>query len=165
MRASAQRKVGGMAIVVTTAMATIIVNRFWLSAPIDRPTVAMITSVEPRAFMPQASASTSRLVRPPSSPPRKAPANLPTLAISDQAERVHRDLRIPRTVRSAVNPAMPKNTGVKNASDNAAQLLVDVFGQDRRFADQNAGDECAEHGMNADAWVVSAMVPMMIRMR
>ena len=38
-------------------MATIIVNRFWLSAPIDRPMVATITSVEPRAFMPQASAS------------------------------------------------------------------------------------------------------------
>ena len=43
--------------VVTTAIATIIVNRFWLSAPIDRPMVATITSVEPRAFMPQASAS------------------------------------------------------------------------------------------------------------
>ena len=59
-RDSAQRKVGGMASVVSTAIATIIVNRFWLSAPIDRPTVATITSVEPRAFMPVASASASR---------------------------------------------------------------------------------------------------------
>ena len=68
--------------VVTTAMATIIVNRFWLSAPIDRPIVATITSVEPRAFMPQPSASDSRRVRPPSQPPMKAPPNLPTLAIA-----------------------------------------------------------------------------------
>ena len=55
-RASAQRSIGGIAMVVTTAMATIIVNRFWLSAPIESPMVATITSVEPRAFMPQASA-------------------------------------------------------------------------------------------------------------
>jgi hypothetical protein len=39
-------------------MATIIVNRFSLSAPIDSPMVATITSVEPRAFIPQASAAT-----------------------------------------------------------------------------------------------------------
>ena len=56
-RASAQRSVGGMAMVVITAMVTIMVKRFWLSAPIDRPMVATITSVEPRAFMPQPSAS------------------------------------------------------------------------------------------------------------
>ena len=79
---SAQRSIGGIAIVVITAMATIIVKRFWLSTPIDRPIVATITSVEPRAFMPQASASDSRRVSPPSLPPTKAPANLPTLAMT-----------------------------------------------------------------------------------
>ena len=94
MRASAQRSVGGIAMVVITAMATIMVKRFWLSAPIDRPMVAMITSVEPRAFMPQASAKPSRRVRPPSSPPMKAPPNLPMLAISDQADGQQRDRRV-----------------------------------------------------------------------
>ncbi len=63
-------------------MVTIIVNRSWLSAPIDRPMVATITSVEPRAFMPVASASASRRVSPPSSPPRKAPANFPIVAMA-----------------------------------------------------------------------------------
>ena len=38
------------------AMVTIIVNRFWLSTPIDNPMVAMITSDEPRAIKPMASA-------------------------------------------------------------------------------------------------------------
>ena len=42
--------------VVTTAMVTIMVKRFWLNAPIERPMVATITSVEPRAFMPVPSA-------------------------------------------------------------------------------------------------------------
>ena len=42
--------------VVTTAMATMAVNRLWLRAPIDRPIVATMTSVEPRAFMPQPTA-------------------------------------------------------------------------------------------------------------
>jgi hypothetical protein len=81
-RARAQRSIGGIAMVVATAMATIMVKRFWLSAPMDRPIVATMTSVEPRAFMPQASARASRRLRPPISPPMKAPANLPTLAIT-----------------------------------------------------------------------------------
>ena len=34
--------------------------------------------------------------------------------------------------------------------DQAAQLLVDMAGEDRRFADQDAGDEGAEHGVHAD---------------
>ncbi len=51
-RLSAQRSIGGIAMVVITAMATIRVKRFWLSTPIDRPIEATITSVEPRAFMP-----------------------------------------------------------------------------------------------------------------
>jgi hypothetical protein len=50
---------------VTTAMATIMVKRSWLSAPIDKPIDATITSVEPRAFMPQPSARDSRALRPP----------------------------------------------------------------------------------------------------
>ena len=81
-RPSAQRRVGGIASVVTIAMVTIIVNRSWLSAPIDRPMVATITSVEPRAFMPVASASASRRESPPSSPPRKAPPNFPMVAMA-----------------------------------------------------------------------------------
>ena len=55
-RASAARSIGGIAIVVRIAMVTIIENRFWLSTPMERPMVAMMTSVEPRAFMPLASA-------------------------------------------------------------------------------------------------------------
>ena len=82
MRASAQRSVGGMAMVVITAMVTIMVNRFGLSAPIDKPMVATITSVEPRAFMPVPSASNSGKVRPPSLPPKNAPPNLPRLAMT-----------------------------------------------------------------------------------
>ena len=115
MRLSAQRSVGGMAIVVITAMATIIVNRSWLSAPIDNPTVAMITSVEPRAFMPQASARPSRRVSPPSSAPMNAPPNLPMLATSTRPTVNSAIVGSARMVRSAVNPAMPKNTGAKNA--------------------------------------------------
>src|SRR6476646_9272339 len=44
-RDKAQRSIGGIAMVVATAMATIIVNRLSLSAPIDSPMVATITSV------------------------------------------------------------------------------------------------------------------------
>ena len=96
-------------------MATIIVNWFSLSAPIDSPMVATITSVEPRAFMPQASASDSRRVRPPISPPMNAPANFPTLAITINPSAISASCGSRRTVRSVDRPAMPKNTGMKKA--------------------------------------------------
>ena len=115
MRDSAQRSVGGMAMVVMTAMATIMVKRFWLRAPIDRPMVAIMTSVEPRAFMPQASAKPSRRVRPPSSAPMKAPPNLPMLAIRISPTVSRAIFGSARMVRSELKPAMPKNTGAKNA--------------------------------------------------
>src|SRR5215475_13376716 len=55
IRASAVRSIGGIAIVVRIAMVMIIENRFWLSTPTDSPIEAMMTSVDPRAFMPLAS--------------------------------------------------------------------------------------------------------------
>ncbi len=58
-RARLQRSIGGIPMVVTNAMVTIMVKRFCVSAPMERPMLATITSVEPRAFMPQASASAS----------------------------------------------------------------------------------------------------------
>jgi len=51
--------IGGIAMVVTTAMATIAVKRRWVKAPMDKPIDATITSVEPRAFMPQPTAKDS----------------------------------------------------------------------------------------------------------
>ena len=101
--------------VVTTAMATIMVNRFWLRAPIESPIVATITSVEPRAFMPQASANDSRRPSPPISPPMKAPANFPSVAIAIRPSAMSSRVGSFSTVKSADNPAMPKNTGMKNA--------------------------------------------------
>ena len=136
--------------VVMIAMATIMVNRFWLSAPIDRPTVAMMTSVEPRAFMPQASAKPSRRVSPPSSPPMKAPPNLPRLAIRISPTVSSAIVGSASMVRSALKPGDAEEHRREEGDDQAAQLLVDVAGEDRRFADQNAGDEGAEHGMHAD---------------
>ena len=81
-RASAQRSIGGIAMVVTTAMATIMVNRFWLSAPIDRP-IAGDDDLG-RAAGVHAAAERQRFatVRPPILPPTNAPANLPMLAIA-----------------------------------------------------------------------------------
>ena len=81
----------------------------------ESPIVAMITSVEPRAFIAQANASASRRVSPPISPPMKAPANLPKLAIAIRPNVIAASCGLPSTVRSADRPAMPKNTGMKNA--------------------------------------------------
>jgi hypothetical protein len=72
----------GIAVVVTIAMVTIRVNRFRLSSPVERPSVATITSIEPRALMPHPRASDSARDKPPIVPPINAPRNFPILAIT-----------------------------------------------------------------------------------
>ena len=96
-------------------MATIRVNRLWLSMPSDRPMVAMMTSVCPRAFIPHPSASDSRKFNPPSLPPMNAPPNLPTLAITISPNiNQTRDGSF-KTDKSVPSPASPKKTGANSA--------------------------------------------------
>jgi hypothetical protein len=90
--------------------------------------VATMTSVEPRAFMPVPSASASPQPSPPSVAPRKAPPNFPNVAIAISAEIDRHE----------------------EGDHQAAQLLVNVPGEDWRLPDQDAGDESAEHGVHAD---------------
>ena len=101
--------------VVATAMVTIMVKRVWLSAPKERPIVATMISVEPLAFIPHPTATASRRVKPPISAPRNAPANLPRLATAISPMDRSKMSGRARTVRSVLSPAMPKNTGMKNA--------------------------------------------------
>ena len=136
--------------VVITAMATIMVKRFWLSAPIDRPMVATITSVEPRAFMPVPSASDSRSVSPPSAPPMNAPPNLPRLAISDQPDGQRQQGRVLEDGEVGVQARDAEEHRHEEGDDQSAQLLVDMLGEDRRFAHQDAGNEGAQHRVHAD---------------
>ena len=68
-------------------------------------------------------------------------------------------------VRSALKPGNAEEHRREEGRDQAAQLLVDMAGQDRRFADQDAGDEGAEHGVHADQVGDRApSSPMMTRM-
>ena len=96
-------------------MATIIVKRLWLSAPIDSPREATMTSVEPRAFMPQPRASDSLHVSPLRAPPMNAPLNLPRLAIAMKPSERSSSDGASNTRRSAFSPARPKKTGMKRA--------------------------------------------------
>jgi hypothetical protein len=79
------------------------------------PIVAMMTSVDPRAFMAQPSASDSRKVRPPSRPPMNAPANFPRLAMAITASINQTRDGVLNTDRSVPSPARPKNTGANSA--------------------------------------------------
>ena len=92
-----------------------------------------------------------RQVRPPSRAAEKRAAELAEAGDHDQRQRQQQQIVGRRARRDwPCSPATPKNTGMNSADDQAAQLLVDVPGQDRRLADQDAGDKGAEHGMHAD---------------
>jgi hypothetical protein len=66
--------------------------------------------------MAQASANDSRWFNPPSLPPRKAPANLPKLAMRMRIAASNRRSGFFRTVRSALKPDKPKKTGMNRAA-------------------------------------------------
>ena len=81
----------------------------------ESPMDATITSVEPRAFMAQPSATPSRQLSRPSMAPANAPENFPTDAIStSSAVRPNRFTSL-RMVRSAARPDRPKKIGMKKA--------------------------------------------------
>jgi len=65
--------------------------------------------------MPVPRASASRPVRPANFEPAKAPPNLPTLAITMSPTVRVSSIGSRRMVKSADKPAVPKNTGMKNA--------------------------------------------------
>ena len=145
-------------------MATIIVNRFGLSAPIDNPMVATITSVEPRAFMPVPSASDLRADRPPSFPPRNAPPNLPALAMAISPIREQQQRRIFQDSEVGGQAGGAEEHRHEEGDDQPAQLLVDVLGQDRELAHQNAGDDPADTVRTPIRSAIMAMKPMISRM-
>ena len=101
--------------VVITAIATMTVNRSRLSMPSDRPIVATMTSVDPRAFIPHAKASDSAKFSPPSLPPMKAPPNFPRLAMATTATSSQIRAVFWSIDKSALKPARPKNTGANKA--------------------------------------------------
>ena len=126
-RARPQRGVGGIAC-DGSAMATTMVNRFCVSAPVNRPIEATITSVEPRAFIAKARARDSRRVKPPSSPPKKAPANLPRLATAISAQGHRQQQRVLENGEIGAETGGAEEHRHEKRKDQPAQLLADVLG-------------------------------------
>ena len=149
-RRSAQRSIGGIAMVVIIAMATISVNRFLLNTPADSAIEATITSVEPRAFMAQASASDSAAGEAAELAADEGAGELSDAGDDDQPDRQQQQFGVLEDGEIGAQPGQAEEHRHEQRGDQAAELLVDVPGQDRRFADQHAGDEGAEHGVHAD---------------
>ena len=116
MPASSHLRIGGVTIVVVMATMTISVKIGWLRMPTVSPIVATTTSVEPRAFMPKASAAASRDVSPPRRPPRNPPSSLPAQATATNPPASASSRVSPRIRRSIERPASVKKTGAKSAT-------------------------------------------------
>ena len=72
------------------------------------------------------------------------------LATSDEPDRKERDLRIGHDGEVGGQSGNAEEHRRKERGDKPAQLFVDMARQDRGFADEDAGDEGAEHGVHAD---------------
>ena len=80
----------------------------------------------------------------------KRAAELADAGDCDQQPRQDQHRRIGQHVEIGAEPSHAEKHRHEQRDDQAAQLLVDMAGQDRRLADQHAGDKGAEHGMDAD---------------
>ena len=113
--------------------------------------------------MPQPSARHSRQFRPPIVPPRKAPLNLPRLAIRISSTDIPKIIGSPSTARLACSPAIPKNTGMKRPTirpRNCSSMWRVRIGDwpTRMPATKAPSTVCTPIAL-----VISAITPMMIR--
>ena len=149
-RAKAQRNIGGIAMVVMIAMVTMMVKRSCVSAPIERPMLATITSVEPRAFI--AAAERERFA------PRQSAQRAADEGSGKFAEARNRNDQQCQEgeARALEHGQIGGQSGNseeyrhEERQNQAAQLLVHVLAEDWGFPDQHAGDESAQNGVNAD---------------
>src|SRR3954447_13969769 len=68
----------------------------------------------------------------------------------DQSECHQRELWIPQDGQVGRQTGDAEEHRHEESEDEAAQLLVDVLAEDRRFADQHARDKRTQHGVHAD---------------
>ncbi len=150
MRDSAQRRVGGIAMVVMTAMATIIVNKIRVERAHRQADggddhfgrAARIHAAGQReAFAPGQAADLGA---------DEGAAEFAQAGDDDQPGGEQRDGRIGQNGEVGAQARDAEKHRREKRGDQAAQLLVDMAGQDRRFTDQYAGNESAEHGVHAD---------------
>ena len=97
-------------------------------------------------------------------PPRKAPANLPMLAIAIRPSASMSSVRSARMVRSALRPARPKNTGMKNAMimPRSCSSMWRVRIGDSPIS--MPATKAPSTVCTPIAWVISAITPMITRM-
>ena len=72
------------------------------------------------------------------------------LAMRMSAAGKQREVGILENGQVGAEPGQAEEHRHEQRHDEAAKLLVDVPREDRRFADQDAGDKRAEHGVDAD---------------
>src|SRR6476661_6338049 len=68
----------------------------------------------------------------------------------DQSECHQRELRVPQDGEVGRQTGDAEEHRHEESEDKAAQLLVDVLAEDRRFADQYARDKRTQYGVHAD---------------
>ncbi len=110
----------------------------------------MMTSVDPRAFMPQAECKTLAPRQATEFGANESAAELADAGDQDEAAGQQGDLRVREDGEICAQAGNAKEHRREERRNDAAQLFVDMLGEDRRLADQDAGDEGAEHGMHAD---------------
>ena len=115
----------------------------------ERPIEATITSVEPRAFMAQPSAMPSRQDSRPIIAPTKAPENFPIEAMATRAAVSAARCQILEDGEIGGQARHAEEDGHEEGGDHAAQLGLDMAGEDGRFPDQHARHEGAQHGAHA----------------
>jgi hypothetical protein len=120
-----------------------------LNTPAESPIEATMTSVEPRVH---GAGERQRFlaVEATELAADESTGKFADAGDDDEAGAEQQQIGILQDGQVGAQAREPKENRHEQRRDQAAQLLVDMAGEDRRFADQDAGDEGAKHRLHAD---------------
>ncbi len=101
-----------------------------------------MTSVDPRALSPVPSASELAAGQPGNAPADERPRRLAKRRNGDKGEGEAQHRRIGQLRQVHLQPCDSEEDRAEEGEDEPAQFLLDMPLQDRRLADQDAGNEC-----------------------
>ena len=149
-RRSAARSIGGMANVVTTAVATIMVKRLSLEQAHGEADGG--DDDLGRAARVHGAAERHRLgaAEPADLGADEGAAELADAGKRDERDRQSQQIGLGQDREIGGEPRHAEEDRGEEAEDQAPQLLVDMLGEEGRFTDEHAGDEGAQHRLDAD---------------
>ena len=143
-------RIGEVAMVVTSAMMTSMVNRRGVMTPRSRPMLSTINSTSPRVFIRMPSAALSRQSRPMAFAASVVPPNFPTVATTMMTPHSTQSSHALQEADLRSQTRKREERRQEHHAHDVGQALVSLGGDLAVMRNDRADQERAEDGVDAD---------------